>query len=270
VVLLQAGECIQAEEPGCCDRLDNRIVVQSGVKMKQSENNFMPKILVVDDEPQIARVLRAAFASHGYLPHVAADGVEGMIAAREWQPNLVIADVSMPKMNGIEFCRQLREISEIPIIVLSALTNEHTKIEALDAGADDYLTKPFSIQELHARVRGQLRRHPPNESGMQHVLVVGDFRIDVPKHRIIVRDQIIRLTPLEFDLLLCFAKHAGQVLTHRAILQDVWGIDDDRPEYLRVSIGQLRKKIVFSDNPQYILTEPSIGYRFCASGKDNV
>jgi two-component system KDP operon response regulator KdpE len=238
--------------------------------MNHGNSDCIPKILVVDDQSQITKVLRTALSSEGYLPRVAADGVEGMIAARDWQPDLVITDVSMPKMNGIEFCRQLREFSEIPIIVLSVSASEHTKIKALDAGADDYLTKPFSIQELHARVRVQLRRHPPNQSRAQRILVIGDFRIDVPQHRVIVRDQVVRLTPLEFDLLLCFAKHAGEVLTHRVILQDVWKMDDDRPEYLRVCIGQLRKKIAFSDDPQYIVTEPSIGYRFCASGKDNI
>jgi two-component system, OmpR family, KDP operon response regulator KdpE len=245
------------------------IVTESKAPMNQPYSINMPKILVVDDEPKIAKVLQTAFAARGYLPHVATDGVEGVIAARDWQPDLVIADVAMPKMDGIEFCRQVRGFSEVPIIVVSVRSHEHIKIEALDAGADDYLIKPFSIGELHARIRGQLRRHPPGESRPQQALNVGDFCIDVHKHRITVRDRVIHFTPLEFELLVCFAKHAGEVLSHRAILQKVWGIDAERPQYLRVSIGQLRKKLVFPGNPQYILTEASIGYRFCPSGEDN-
>jgi two-component system, OmpR family, KDP operon response regulator KdpE len=171
-------------------------------------------------------------------------------------------------MDGIEFCRRLRRISEIPIIVLSNRIHEQNKIKALDAGADDYVTKPFSFHELHARVRVQLRRHPPNPSGTRGVLAVGDFRIDVPQHRVTIRNQVVRLTPLEFDLLLCFAKHSEEILSHRAILQKVWGIDEDRPEHLRVYIGQLRKKIEPAHDPRYIVTELSIGYRFCPSGKD--
>ena len=235
---------------------------------RDRESTCIPKILVVDNNAQTANMLRTALSSQGYLPHVSANGVEGMIAAREWQPDLVMIDVSMPKMNGIELCRQLREISEIPIIVLSNRVREHTQIKALDAGADDYITTPFSLRELSARVRVQLRRHPPNRIGAPGVLVVGDFRIDARQHRVIIRDRVIRLTPLEFDLLLCFAKHPGQVLRHRAILQEIWGIDEDRPEHLRVYIGQLRKKIECSDVPRYIVTELSIGYRFCASGTD--
>jgi two-component system KDP operon response regulator KdpE len=236
------------------------------MKESDSDRDIIPKILVVDDEPQFARVLRTALASQGYLPHVAANGVEGMIAARDWQPDLVITDVSMPQMNGIEFCRRLREISEVPIIVLSVRTQERTKIEALDAGADDYLTKPFRVHELHARVRVQLRRHLPRKPEAKGVLVAGDFRIDVPQHRVIIRDEVVRLTPLQFDLLLCFAKHPSQLLSHRAILHAVWGIDDDRREHLRVYIEQLRNKIESSDNPRYIVTERSLGYRFCPSG----
>jgi two-component system KDP operon response regulator KdpE len=240
----------------------------SHMKRTDREPTIIPKVLIVEDKLQAANALRAALSSQGYLPHISANGVEGMIAAREWQPDLVITDVSLPKMNGIEFCRQLRRISEIPIIVLSNRSHEHTKIKALDAGADDYITKPFSVHELHARVRVQLRRHPPNKTGTRGVLVVGDFRIDVPEHRVTIRDQAVRLTPLEFDLLLCFAKHSEQVLRHRTILQEVWGIDEDRPAHLRVYIGQLRKKIEASDDPRYIVTELSIGYRFCPSAKD--
>jgi two-component system KDP operon response regulator KdpE len=233
------------------------------------EKDSMQKILLVDDEPQIIRILRTSLSTQGYSLSVATDGIEGLAAVRDWQPDLVITDLSMPKMDGIEFCRQLREISEIPVIVLSVSKNEPTKVEALDAGADDYVTKPFSIQELYARIRVQLRRRPSHQqSEAKRVLSVGDFCIDVAQHRVAVRGQMIRLTPLQFDLLVCFAEHAGQLLTHRVILQDVWGLDQDRPEYVRVHIGQLRKKIEVSDAPQYIVTEPWIGYRFCADGKN--
>jgi two-component system KDP operon response regulator KdpE len=238
------------------------------MKRIDREIAITPKILVVDDEPQAANVLQAALSSQGYLPHVSANGIEGMIAARDWQPDLVITGVSLPKMNGIEFCRQLRKISEIPIIVVSNRTHEHTKIKALDAGADDYITKPFSLHELHARIRVQLRRHPPNNSGTRGALAMGDFRIDVLKHRVLVRDQQVHLTPLEFEMLLSFAKRPEEVLRRREILREVWEIDEDRPEYLRVYIGQLRKKIEASDEPRYIVTEPSIGYRFRPFGKD--
>lgn len=237
--------------------------------MKPSGIHSVQKILIVDDEIQITRVLKTALSAQGYSLRVAADGVEGIVAARDWHPDLVITDISMPKMNGVEFCRQLREISEVPILVLSVQTNELTKIEALEAGADDYVTKPFSIHELHARIRAQLRRRP-NSSLESDALVVGDFCIDVIQHRVTVRGQFVRLTPLQFDLLLCFAGHADQVLTHRTLLQDVWGMDEDRPEHIRVHVGQLRKKIEVSEEPQYIVTEPWIGYRFCASGKKNL
>jgi two-component system, OmpR family, KDP operon response regulator KdpE len=235
------------------------------------ERDSMQKILLVDDEPHIIRVLRTSLSSQGYSVSVASNGIEGMVAVRDWQPDLVITDLSMPKMGGVEFCRQLREISEIRVIVLSVSNHEPTKVEALNAGADDYVTKPFSIQELYARIRVQLRRRPAHqEPEAQRVLSVGDFRIDMAQHRVAVRGQIVRLTPSQFDLLVCFAEHAGQLLTHRVILQDVWGLDQDRPEHVRVHIGQLRKKIEISDAPQYIVTEPWIGYRFCADGKNSL
>jgi two-component system KDP operon response regulator KdpE len=181
----------------------------------------------------------------------------------------VITDVSMPEMNGVELCRELRASSRVPIIVLSVRNNERMKIEALDAGADDYVTKPFSIQELQARVRAQLRRNLTDTSEERTVFDLGDFHIDLPQHRVAVRGQDIHLTPKQFDLLVCFAQHVGQVLTHRALLQAVWGTNADQPEYLRVSIGQLRKKIEISDEPSYILTEPWVGYRFRPTGSDD-
>jgi two-component system, OmpR family, KDP operon response regulator KdpE len=234
--------------------------------MRPANGSPMRKVLLVHGESQVIKTLRMALSSQGHSVYVAANGVEGMVAVRDWQPDLVITDVSLPKMDGIEFCRQLREISEVPIIFLSVCAHGPTKVEALDAGADDFITQPFSIHELQARIRAQFRRRPVPQSEAQRVLSVGDFQIDVAQHRVAVRGQFVRLTPLQFDLLLCFAEHAGQVLTHRVILQDVWGLDQDRPEHIRVHVGQLRKKIEVSDAPQYIVTEPWIGYRFCADG----
>jgi two-component system KDP operon response regulator KdpE len=191
-----------------------------------------------------------------------------MAAIHEWKPDLVITDVSMPQMDGVELCREIRAISEIPILVLSVRNHDRMKIEALDAGADDYVTKPFSIQELLARVRAQLRRSTAPTSETQPVIAIGDFLIDIPQHRVVVRGQDTHLTPKQFDLLVCLAQHPGQVLTHRTLLHTVWGANADQPEYLRVNIGQLRKKIEVSDEPQYILTEPWVGYRFRPTGND--
>jgi two-component system KDP operon response regulator KdpE len=236
--------------------------------MKQSGRDQPAKILIVDDEPQITRVLRTALATQGYSLRVAANGVEAMAAVHEWKPDLVITDVSMPQMNGVELCREIRSISEMPILVLSVRNQDPMKIEALDAGADDYVTKPFSIQELLARVRAQLRRSIAPTGETQPLIVLGDFLIDIPQHRVVVRGQDTHLTPKQFDLLVCLAQHPGQVLTHRTLLHTVWGPNADQPEYLRVNIGQLRKKIEVSDEPRYIVTEPWVGYRFRPSGND--
>jgi two-component system KDP operon response regulator KdpE len=237
--------------------------------MKSMEPGHSAKILIVDDERQIIRVLRTALSTQGYTVRIAGNGAEGADIALEWKPDLVITDVSMPEMNGVELCRELRANSNVPIIVLSVRDNEPMKIEALDAGADDYVTKPFSIQELQARVRAQLRRNLSETRETKAIIDLGDFRIDIPQHRVTVRGSDVHLTPKQFDLLVCFAEHAGQVLTHRALLQAVWGSNADQPEYLRVSIGQLRKKIETSEEPRYILTEPWVGYRFRPTGSDD-
>jgi two-component system, OmpR family, KDP operon response regulator KdpE len=237
--------------------------------MKQNlEDQQHAKILIVDDEAQITRVLRTALSTQGYSLRIAANGVEGMEAVHAWKPDLVVTDVSMPEMNGIELCREIRAVSKVPIIVLSVRNQEAMKIEALDAGADDYVTKPFSIQELQARVRAQLRRSSASESEAPQIISAGDFYIDIPQHRVVVRGQDTHLTPKQFDLLVCLAQHPGQVLTHRALLHAVWGTNADQPEYLRVNIGQLRKKIELTEEPAYIVTEPWIGYRFRPTGND--
>ena len=237
--------------------------------MKANEHDQRAKILIVDDEPQITRVLRTALSTQGYSLQIAANGVEGMEAIHAWKPDLVITDVSMPQMNGVELCREIRAISQIPIIVLSVRNQDLVKIEALDAGADDYVTKPFSIQELQARVRAQLRRSTATNNEAPQIIKAGDFLIDLPQHRVVVRGQDTHLTPKQFDLLVYMAQHPGQVLTHRALLHAVWGTNADQPEYLRVTIGQLRKKIELLDEPAYIVTEPWIGYRFRPTGNDD-
>jgi len=229
-------------------------------------NDQPAKILIVDDEPQIIRVLKTALSTQGYSIRTSLNGLDGLIAFREWNPDVVITDLSMHEMSGIELCHQIRSTSTTPIIVLSVRDQEAVKVAALDAGADDYVTKPFSIQELQARVRSQLRRRTATTPEPQQIISIGDFVIDVPQHKVLVRGQETHLTPKQFDLLVVLAQHAGQVLTHRALLHAVWGTNADQSEYLRVHIGQLRKKIETSEEPRYIVTEPWIGYRFYPSG----
>ena len=221
-------------------------------------------ILVVDDEPQITRVLKTTLASHGYGTRIAADGGEALEVVKDWTPDLVITDLRMPHMDGLELCRQLRAKSRIPIIVLSVKGEERTKVEALDAGADDYVTKPFNINELLARVRAALRRAAAPEEPEVASIDAGDFHIDLQTRSVRVRDCEVHLTPKEFDLLVYLARHPGKVITHRALLSAVWGENSvQQPEYLRVFVGHLRKKLEPDERtPRYILTEPWVGYRF--------
>ena len=225
-----------------------------------------PRILVVDDEPQIARVLRTGLKTHGYDVRVAIDGVSALETFNDWHPDLVVTDLSMPNMNGLALCRRLRAISTLPIIVLSVRGEEKIKVEALDAGADDYVTKPLGMAELLARVRAQLRRAPTTPTGEASaaVLEVGDFRVDLDARSVFVRETEVHLTPKEYDLLVHFVRHTGKVLTHRTLLGAVWGGNyTEQGEYLRVFVGQLRKKIEPNPStPRYILTEPWVGYRF--------
>jgi two-component system KDP operon response regulator KdpE len=220
-------------------------------------------ILVVDDEPQITRVLRTSLASQGYDIRVANDGETALEIVKDWTPDLVITDLSMPNMDGLELCRRLRAKSQVPIIVLSVKGEERTKVQALDAGADDYVTKPFGMTELLARVRAHMRRFIPHDS-QAGVIEAGDFRVDLDAHAVTVQGREIRLTPKEFELITYFARHPGKVITHRALLAAVWGGNStEQPEYLRVFIGQLRKKIeVDSSSPRFIVTDPWVGYRF--------
>jgi two-component system KDP operon response regulator KdpE len=224
-----------------------------------------PRILVVDDEPQLTRVLLRSLTSKGYDVRIAGDGEFALQTFHDWPPSLVVTDLAMPNMGGLELCRRLREVSEVPIIVLSVRGEEKTKVEALDAGADDYVTKPFGMDELLARIRAALRRQPPTEA-QSHNLEAGEFRIDLDAHIVTRGGEELRLTPKEFDLLTYLVRNAGKVLTHRALLGAVWGGDyTEQHEYLRVFIGQLRKKIEPDPSkPRFILTEPWIGYRFNA------
>ncbi|HLX74067.1 MAG TPA: response regulator transcription factor [Terriglobales bacterium] len=222
------------------------------------------RILVVDDEPQITRVLRTSLSSQGYDIRVANNGETALEILKDWTPDLVITDLAMPSMDGLELCRKLRASSQLPIIVLSVKSEERTKVRALDLGADDYVTKPFAIGELLARVRANLRRAPAAEPSSGGVIEVGDFRIDQEAHTVSVRGREVHLTPKEFDLLVYLARHPGKVVTHRALLTAVWGANSmEQPEYLRVFIGQLRKKLEpEAGSPRYLQTEPWVGYRF--------
>ena len=232
--------------------------------------NDKPRILVVDDEPQLTRVLRTGLKSHGYEVRTAADGLSGLETFNDWHPDLVITDLAMPNMNGLELCRKLRAVSSVPIIVLSAKGEEKTKVEALDIGADDFVTKPFGIDELLARIRAALRRAitPVVNDAESTLLQEGDFRIDLESRGVTVAGREIHLTPKEFDLLTYLMRHAGKVLTHRRLLAALWGGNYiEQNEYLRVFVGNLRKKIeTDATSPRYILTEPWIGYRFNPQG----
>lgn len=228
--------------------------------------NQPPRILVVDDEPQIGRVLRTGLRTHGYDVRVTADGVSALETFNDWPPDLVVTDLAMPNLDGLELCRRLRLLSQVPIIVLSVRGEEKTKVAALDAGADDYVTKPFGMDELLARVRAQMRRAmmPPLSEASSAVLDVGDFRVVFESHTVFVKGSEVHLTPKEYDLLVHFVRHAGKVLTHRTLLTAVWGGNyTEQGEYLRVFVGQLRKKIEPNpSSPRYLLTEPWVGYRF--------
>lgn len=224
----------------------------------------LSRILVVDDEAQLTRVLRTVLKSNGYEVRTAPDGAKGLAAFSEWQPDLVVTDLAMPNMDGLVLCKAIRALSNVPIIILSAKGDERMKVEALDAGADDYVTKPFGMDELAARVRVALRRTRATESVTPTAFTAGHFDVDLAVRSVHVRGQAIHLTPKEYDLLLYFLRHAGSVLTHRTLLTHVWdGNYTEQTEYLRVFVGNLRKKIETDPSkPKYILTEPWVGYRF--------
>ncbi|MGB2620906.1 MAG: response regulator transcription factor [Candidatus Acidiferrum sp.] len=220
------------------------------------------KILVVDDAPQVRRVLRATLSAEGYTIFEARNGEDALELFRAKPSDIILLDVNMPGMGGLEACREIRRTSEVPIIMLTVRDAERDKVLALDAGADDYVVKPFGMQELLARIRAALRRTLPPDN--LPAFVSKDLSIDFEARRVTVRGNEVHLTPKEFELLRQLVGSQGKPLTHRRLLQSVWGPDHgDEPEYLRVAINQLRKKIEADPaHPRWILTEPWVGYRF--------
>lgn len=225
-----------------------------------------PHVLVIDDEPQILRALRTILAEHKFRVTTASTGEEGLALAAAQPPDVVILDLGLPRMSGLEVCAQLREWTQVPVIVLSARDTEHDKVRALDEGADDYLTKPFGIDELLARIRVALRHSAQAQGSPEPVVTAGNLRIDLARHLVTRGEAAVKLTATEFKLLAYLAANEGRVLTHHTILAQVWGPEyADHTEYLRVYMRQLRKKLEDDpDHPQHLLTEPGIGYRFLA------
>ncbi len=224
-------------------------------------------VLVVDDEKSLRDFVRRNLEVRNFQVHTAANGLEALALFQTEQINLVVLDLMMPHMNGLETIRRIRQLSQIPIIVLSALGEEEDKIQALNLGADDYLTKPFGVGELLARIQAVLRRMQPLPSGREGRIVRGDLAVDLEAHAITLRGQKLDLTPTEFDLLVFLMEQAGKVLPHRAILQKVWGPEyGQETEYLRVYIGRLRHKIEDDPaNPRYLRTERGVGYCFSSA-----
>jgi two-component system KDP operon response regulator KdpE len=235
-------------------------------RAKREAENLMAKktkILVVDDEPKIRMFIRANLEARGYEVYLAQDGVEAVEMAGRVLPDVIVLDVNMPRMDGIEACRQIREWADIPIIILSVRGDEKDKVRALDEGADDYVTKPFGIEELLARIRVALRHYTGITNDVP-IFTAGELEVDFSKRVVKRNGQIVKLTRTEYGLLAYLASNCGKVLTHRELLHNVWGPDySEEIEYVRTFITQLRRKIEDDpSNPQFIVTEPRIGYRF--------
>lgn len=227
------------------------------------------RILVVDDEPQIRRSLQVNLESRGYAVETAETGELAIQAFHNRRPDVIVLDLLLPGMGGVEVVRRIRELSPVPIIVLSAIGEEARKVDALEMGADDYMTKPFGMDELLARIRSLLRRAAGAQSA-QPVFTTGGLCVNFDRREVTLDDKPIKLTPTEYDLLKYLIEHSGKVLTHRMLLQEVWGqAYVDQAQYLRVFVGQLRKKIEQDPTrPRFILTDPGVGYRFCAEPDD--
>jgi two-component system KDP operon response regulator KdpE len=227
-----------------------------------------PNILVIDDEPKIQRAIRTILTEKGFKVTTASNGEEGLTLAAVNEPDIIILDLGLPDMDGVEVCARLREWSQCPIIILSVRDSEHDKVAALDKGADDYLTKPFGIEELLARVRVTLRHSAGRKDTQSKLIKAGAITIDLVWHKVNRGEEEIKLTGTEYKLLGYLATNHGRVLTHQSILTHVWGsADADHTEYLRVYMRQLRKKLEADpERPQYLLTEPGIGYRFNSDG----
>jgi two-component system KDP operon response regulator KdpE len=226
--------------------------------------NQHPHVLVIDDEPQILRALRTILGARQFRVSTASRGEEGLALAAAQPPDLVILDLTLPDLDGFEVCARLREWTQVPIIVLSVRDDEGAKVRALDRGADDYLTKPFGIEELLARIRVGLRHAARAQGASQVIVKAGSIEIDLTQYKVLKGGVEVKLTGTEFKLLAYLVANAGRVLTHRSLLTSVWGpADADHVEYLRVFIRQLRMKL--EDNPEepkYLRTEPGVGYRF--------
>jgi two-component system, OmpR family, KDP operon response regulator KdpE len=222
------------------------------------------KVLVVDDEAGIRRALQRALSARGYVVQTASDGSEAVVAAEVFGPDLIVLDLNLPELDGMEVCRRVREWSSVPILVLSVREDESDKVEALDLGADDYLTKPFGIDELLARVRALLRRAEGPSAAATPRYRLGELEIDLERQRVTREGEDVRLTRTEWSLLETFARRPGKLLTHRWLLQHVWGEGyGDDVDVLRVFVSQLRKKVEPDPRrPQAIATEPGIGYRW--------
>ena len=226
--------------------------------------NQGPVVLVIEDEPEIRRFLRASLLSRGFRLVEATTGQEGLQAAETRQPDLIILDLGLPDMDGLEVIRHLRAWTSVPLVVVSARGQETVKVAALDAGADDYISKPFGVSELFARIRATLRRaERPEGAQNEPTFETGDLHVDFARRRVLVKGKEVHLTPIEYRLLTTLAKHAGKLLTRKQLLTEVWGrAYADQVHYLHVHMAQLRRKIEADPaRPRYILTEPSVGYR---------
>jgi two-component system KDP operon response regulator KdpE len=221
------------------------------------------RILVVDDDPQIQRMLRSQLAARGYDVRVVDNGPDALLAVADDEPHLVLLDITMAGMDGLEVCRQLREWSSVPIVLLTAADVPQTKIAALDLGADDYLTKPFHMGELLARVRAVLRRAEARGAAPSSVITVGELTIDLARREVRRDGEEVRLTKTEFDLLRELVTHADKVLTYSHLLNAVWGPAYDDAHLVHVHVGNLRRKIERGPTgPRHILAVPGVGYRF--------
>jgi two-component system KDP operon response regulator KdpE len=230
-----------------------------------------PIILIIEDEPQMLRFLRASLATHGYRLIESTTAADGLAQAATRNPDVVLLDLGLPDLDGLEVTRRLREWTKTPIIVLSARGQDEDKINALDAGADDYLTKPFSVGELLARIRVALRHVATTATGgagQEPIFTVGELRVDLAKREVFVGDDEVHLTPTEYKLLATLVKHAGKVVTHRQLLSEVWGpAYVEHTQYLRVFMGQLRQKLEPDPaKPRYLINEPAVGYRLKVRG----
>jgi two-component system KDP operon response regulator KdpE len=227
------------------------------------------RILIVDDEPQIRRALQVGLEDHGYAVTTAVSGEEALAAVIARKPDVIVMDLLMPGMTGVEVTRRVREQSRVPIIVLSAVTAENKKVEALEVGADDYVTKPFSTAELLARIKSVLRR-AANVPGREPIFRTAELSVNFSSREVRVAGEIVPLTPTEYALLKYMIENAGKVLTHQMLLTAVWGeAQSDQAQYLRVFVGRLRKKLEKdAARPRYIVTDPGVGYRFCAESLD--